>query len=136
MKIIIILMIAIMSLYAETINISGTYKGYTSDEIKNNINIQIEKINLDSLSDYKDIFPLTGGNRVMMYFDTTGDSKANYCGYIYKNVMVLNKESTSGFHNIHIGYIPIINKDNKTHVTIPKEYIKEDIKKIWTYEMH
>lgn len=135
MKIVLILMIAIVSLYTETINISGTYKGYTSDEIKNNIEIHTEKINLDSLSDYKDIFPLTGGERIMMYFDTTGDSKANYCGYIYKNVMVLNKESANGFYNVHIGYIPIINKDNKTHITIPKEYIKEDIKKIWTYKM-
>lgn len=126
----------IINLNAEVINISGIYKGFAENKIKNNISIEIEDIQQDTLSDYKDIFPTTGGNRVFMYFDTTGDNKANYCGYMYKNVMVLNKESTSGFHNIHIGYIPIVNKDKKTHITIPKEYIKEDIKKIWTYKMN
>lgn len=136
MKIILISLITIMSLYAEDISISGIYKGFAKNKIKNNISIEIENIQQETLSDYKDIFPTTGGKRVMLYFDTKGDSKANYCGYMYKNVMVLNKESTSGFYNVHIGYIPIVNKDNKTHITIPKEYIKEDIIKIWTYKMH
>lgn len=135
MKYIIILMI-IINLNAEKINISGIYKGFAENKIKNNISIEIENIKQETLSDYKDVFPTTGGRRVMLYFDTTGDNKANYCGYIYKNVMVLNKDSTAGFHNIHIGYIPIVNKNNKTYVTIPKEYIQKDIRKIWTYKMH
>ncbi len=133
MKILLIFISLLWSTVSIALDINGPYKGTSSIEGKN-IHVVLENINHEKLSYQIDMFATTGGKRVFLYFNIDDKDGAELCGYIYRNTMILKRESDPGFHNITVDIIPIIRHEGKSVIVIPAEYFKTEPLKIWTFQ--
>lgn len=98
-----------------------------------NLHIRLEGASLSSLSDYRDVWPTTGGERIMVYFETDASSPgAEYCGFVYRRVLVLKRASSPGLFNITVDAFPVTERREQISVQVPAELLRPLPVRIWT----
>lgn len=133
MKLIVLLLSISVLLFSRTV-ISGEYKGFYQIE-HNNLFVELEGMNTEKFSYYRDMHSAIKGDMAILYFDCSGDGKADYAAYIYNKTMVLKKASSSGVYNITVDLIAFSKvADNTTRVIIPTTYFSSMPLKVWTFK--
>ena len=102
---------------------------------KANLQIRLDDVSLSGLSEYREVWPTTGGRRVMVYFDTDPSSRgAEYCGFLYRRALVLKRASSPGFFNITVDAFPLTENRAQASAHVPAELLKQLPARIWTVD--
>lgn len=128
---------------AEQWEITGAFRGTARFEVNqvesqtsHVLAVEIKGVKLRSLSDYKDIRPLTGGDRVCVYFDTQPEQQgAEYCAFVYKGTVILKRHSRPGMFDVSIDELQVFSRRGSIFFWVPADSIKGDIRMIWTVQL-
>lgn len=117
---------------------NGDYPGIVT-RTGNRMTVELERLDSKSLSSYTSVMPLTGGTRVMVYYDTRPAQGAEYCLFIYRDYWTLRRISTKpGFFNVEIGSgsIKSLKADSALGVAIEFDarLIPENITRCWNVQ--
>ena len=120
---------------AVSLKIEGAYEGEAiidGDLMK----VSISGIETDRLSTYKNVKPLTGGNRVLLYFDTDiKEPGAEYCAFIYSDEIAFRKGDRVGWYIKETAVLKYFEETGNIYFDIPLKYFEYKPFKAWTRKM-
>ena len=114
------------------LSIIGAYEGNVSIKDET-MKITIFNISTEGLSSYKNVRPLTGGNRVLLFFDTDLEiPHAEYCAFIYSDEVVFRKGGRVDWYIKEIATLEYVKESGDIHFNIPSAYFDYKPFKVWT----
>lgn len=120
---------------AISLMITGAYKGEAIIE-GDLMKVSLSGIETDRLSTYRNVKPLTGGNRVLLYFDTDMEEDgAEYCAFIYSDEVVFRKNEVSGWYINEMAVLKYFKQTGNIYFSIPLEHFEYKPFKAWTHRM-
>jgi len=115
--------------------ITGTYEGEANID-GDIMKVSIFGVKTDKLSTYKNVRPLTGGNRVPVYFDTDMENEgAEYCAFIYSDEIAFRRDDGAGWYIREIAVFKYLQETGNIYFDIPLKYFGYKPFKAWTYQM-
>ncbi|MCK5179591.1 MAG: hypothetical protein KAR32_08680 [Candidatus Omnitrophica bacterium] len=117
------------------LRITGTYEGNANID-GDTMKISLFGVETGRLSTYKNVKPLTGGNRVPVYFDTDMESEgAEYCAFIYADEVAFRRDDGVGWYIREIAVLDYFREEGNVYFDIPLKHFEFKPFKAWTYKM-
>lgn len=114
----------------------GSYNGQVLVD-EDTARVQISGIDRSGLSDYAEAKPNTGGDRLMIYFDTGGDAAADLCLFAYRDGWTLRRDSAPGYFSIVLAEGTVDDLGNRAGIGMDIEFdaslIGGPIRRVWNY---
>ena len=121
---------------AISLKITGAYEG-EADIDGDIMRVSIFGIRTEKLSTYKNVKPLSGGNRVPVYFDTDMEKDgAEYCAFIYSDEIAFRKDDGVGWHLREMAVFPYRKEAGNLYFDIPLKYFEYKPFRAWTHKSY
>jgi hypothetical protein len=117
---------------AVPLHIQGTYDGRA--DIENNLmRVTVSSPKMENLSSYRNVRPLTGGNHVLVYFDTDPEIEgAEYAAFIYSDEISFRKRDMVDWYIQELTTISYELKGGDIRFDVPLKYFDYKPFKAWT----
>ncbi|MCK5259900.1 MAG: hypothetical protein KAJ70_02460 [Candidatus Omnitrophica bacterium] len=118
------------------LKIKGIYEGEANID-GDIMKVSILGVETEKLSTYKNVRPLTGGNRVPVYFDTDMENEgAEYCAFIYADEITFRRDDGVGWHLREIAVLSYLEETGNVYFDIPLKYFRYKPFRAWTRRMN
>ena len=118
------------------LKITGAYDGEVNID-GDIMKVSIFGVETEKLSTYKNVKPLTGGNRIPVYFDTDMENEgAEYCAFIYADEIAFRQDDGAGWHIREIAIFTFLKEAGNVYFDIPLKYFGYKPFKAWTLNMN
>jgi len=116
------------------LKIGGIYRG-AADLEGDAMHVTLHDVDTAQLTEYRNVKPLTGGSRILVYFDTDPENlAAEYCIFIYAEKISFRKSKEEGWYSQELTTLEYVVEDGDLTFDLPLEYFDYKPFKAWSFK--